>query len=136
MNPDDLPMKVDQLFIFPAPRIGTAVIRIGKATDARFIAIINRRRARPCHLHDNSLQKHCFFYIMICRLCAETVRSADTTVCSSQKSGMVMVGELIHGSQPGRHRHIRSVICHCAHKAVRVSQKILPIIIAVLLHAC
>ena len=78
-------MKVDQLFIFPAPRIGTAVIRIGKATDARFVAIINRRRARPCHLHDNSLQKHCFFYIMICRLCAETVRSADTMVCSGQK---------------------------------------------------
>ena len=42
VDTDHFPVEIDQLLIFMSPWVGSSVIRIGKATDARFVTIINR----------------------------------------------------------------------------------------------
>ena len=55
VDTDHFFVECDQVVIFLAPRIGPAVVRIGKSTDSGLIAVIDRRCSRPGHLHHNGL---------------------------------------------------------------------------------
>ena len=53
-----------------------------------------------------------------------------------KETGMIMVGQLIHGDLKRRSEHTGHVVPHGAHKVVRISPQICPPLITVLLHSC
>src|SRR5699024_3222684 len=51
MNPDNIPMEIDQFLILSAPRVSPSVVRVCKSAESRLISIVDGGCSRPGHLN-------------------------------------------------------------------------------------
>ena len=135
VNPGHIPVKFYQLLILPSPGVGSPAVWIRPAAESCLVPIVQRGRPRPGHQHHNALSERAIADSLRSRLRSSRIQPPCPAVRPGHKPGMVMVGKLVHRRQPRGHRHIRPVIGHRAPEAVRIPQKILPEIVAVLLHS-
>ena len=97
-------MASDQTVVLVPPWIGPAVVGICKSSKSRLVPIINGRRTRPGHLQQNRLTHDLHAHIFHgCRR-PQVLRPADHAVGAGQKTGVVMVGQLIHADLESRCR--------------------------------
>ena len=129
-------MELYQFLIFPSPWIGAPVIRIRPSAKSGFISIINRRCARPGHLEYNCLPENSFIHALIRCFRSHRMGTAYLSVCSCQESGMVMVGQLVHGNFKRRALKSRHMMIHGSHKCIRIAKQIAAEFITVFFHAC
>ena len=135
MDTDHFFVECDQVVIFLAPRIGPAVVRIGKSTDSGLIAVIDRRYSRPGHLHHNGLTHDRHVDILGGCLISQVRHTPYFVVRSGQETRMVMVGKLVH-------RHLKRwcqkachMMTHCSGKCCFIAEQVAAELIAVLFHS-
>ncbi len=133
---DQILVEGDEFLIFLAPGIGAAAVGIRKAAKAGLVAVVNRRCAHPGHLHNDTLSEHRLVDALGCGVGAQGIGSAHLMIGAGQEAGVIVIGKLVHGHLPAWHGKTGGVMAHGAPKTVRVAQKVLPEVVAVLLHAC
>ena len=129
-------MESNQFLIFVSPRICPPVIRIREPADTRLVPIIDRGRARPCHLDHYRLAKHRFIHARVSRLRSERIRPSHFMVRSCKESGVIVIGQLVHRHQKRRHGKGSAVMSHGSPEIVRITPHIFSVIVAVFLHPC
>ena len=134
VHPDNRFVEFNQLAVLPAPGIGPPVVRIRKPAQPRLVAVINRGRPGPGHLDHHRLHQDRLVDVLVGRLRSQVIGTPHLMVGPGQKTRMVVVGQLIHGSHPGRHGHAGPVIGHGIEKVIRVAQQVHPAVVAVLFH--
>ena len=97
VDPDHFPMEIDELLILSSPGVSSPVVRIGEATESCLVSIIKGRRAGPGHLHGHSLPHNGDIDLLLRRPIAELGHSSHPMVGPGQETGVVMVGQFVHG---------------------------------------
>ena len=135
VNPDHFPMEIDELLILSSPGVSSPVVRIGEATESCLVSIIKGRRAGPGHLHGHSLPHNGDIDLLLRRLIAELGHSSHPMVGPGQETGVVMVGQFVHGHLQRRSHKAAHMVAHRSHEGLMISQKVATEIIAVFLHS-
>ena len=119
-------MEADHLLVFPAPRISSPVVGVCEAAQARFVSVIERRRARPGHLDDRRFPEYALPDSFRCRIAPQVRDAAYLSGRSRHKTGVIVVGELVHAAHERFLRHIFLLLPqHGLPELIRVSQHFL-----------
>jgi len=125
-------VELYKLLILVSPRIGSSIIRVCPAAHTSLIPIIYGRSPRPCHLEHNSLSEYSLVHALISSIRSHGVKSSDLSVGSRKESGMVVVGQLIHGHVYRWSKESGHVIVHSTLKCIVVAKQISAELVAVL----
>ena len=90
-------MEFHQLLIFCTPGIGTPVIGIGEAAHTGLVAVVDGGRPRPGHLQQHRLFEYGFAHVFLRRVRPKSPTRPTFRFRPGEKTGMVMVGQLVHG---------------------------------------
>ena len=134
MNPYNFFVEQNEFLIFFSPWVSPAVIRIGKSAHAGFVSIIQRRRSRPCHLDHDSFPKNAFVDSFRRRLRAQRIDTPRPVVRTRQKTGVIMIGQLIHRAIQRRRQKTRHIMIHRTFKIIDITERTLLKTVAVLFH--
>ena len=117
------------------PWIGSAAVRIGKATNTCFITIIKCRCSRQSHLNNYSLTQYCLIDILTSCFRCSIANSSYPAIRSGQKSGMIMIIQFIHGCFQRLTVELSGLIGNRINKHICISQQILSKLVTVFLHS-
>ena len=113
-------VESNQRIVLLAPRVGTAVVRVCPADHSGLVPIIHRRRAGPCHLEQHRFPHDCLIHIFSRGLRSFVFQPARPAVCPRQKTGVVVIGKLVHGNLYCLSRKAAHLVNHTAPECVGI----------------
>ena len=121
-------VELYQLLVLMSPWVSSSVVWICPSAHTGLIAIVYGRSARPC------LSEYTLVHALIGGIRSHGVKSSDLSVGSREESGMVVVGQLIHGHVYRWSQESGHMVVHRTLERIVITQKVSAELIAVLLN--